>query len=316
MRLGGKLGRASQRSQSVSVFRHAALGAPDVVAGQVDVLPTERRQVSQQMVGHILGPSKGCDGALEVSRVPQDDCGDEQVEAGGAVLLVLVGAVADFPEPMDEDRARQAVAGFALVQLLTGFAAQLGFADPVEREQRTLQPSQLAQRGGNAVLPRVGGELAHDQRRRHGAGADGGDDAQDLRPMGADEGDVDAAGDHRFQRGIGGRLAEAVEPAVLQVRDARRELEAKQAAQREDMVGIAAAIGVVPSRRDLALMVEQRVEHVQRLARRRRDQLGVERRVAVREVGVDLEAGSLAVVGVQPGCVTAEAGGLEELAVR
>ena len=125
-----------------------------------------------------------------------------------------------------------------------------------------------------------------------------------------------AAGDHRLQRGIGGRLAEAVEPAMLEVRDARRELEAKQAAQREDMVGIAAAIGVVPSRRDLALMIEQRVEHVQRLARRRRDQLGVERRVAIGEVRVDLEAGSLAVVGVQPRGVTAEAGGLEELAVR
>ena len=205
---------------------------------------------------------------------------------------------------------------FALVELLAGLAAQLGIADPVEREQRALQPSQLAQRRGDAVLPRVGGELAHDQRCRHGAGADGGDDAQDLRPMGADESDVDAAGDHRFERGIGGRLAEAVEPPVLQVRDARRELEAEQGAQGEDMVGIAAAIGVVPPGRDLALMVEQRVQHVQRLARRRRDQLGVERPVAVRQVGVDLEARPLAVMGVEAAGVAAEACGLEELAVR
>ena len=57
------------------------------------------------------------------------------------------------------------------------------------------------------------------------------------------------------------------------------------------MVEIAAAVGMVPSRRDLALMIEQRVEHVQRLARRRRDQLREERRVAVGEVGVDLEPG-------------------------
>ena len=134
--------------------------------------------------------------------------------------------------------------------------------------------------------------------------------------MCSDEGDVDAAGDHRFQRGIGGWFAEAVKPAVLEVRDTRRELKAKQAAQREDMVGITTAIGVVPSRRDLALMIEQRVQHVQRLARRRRDQLRIERRVAIGEMGVDLEAGSLAVVGVQPRCVPAEAGGLEELAVR
>ena len=79
------------------------------------------------------------------------------------MLLVFVGAVADFPEPMDEDSAGQAVARFALVQLLAGFAAQLGFADPVEREQRALQPPQFPQRGRDAVLPRVGGELAHDE---------------------------------------------------------------------------------------------------------------------------------------------------------
>ena len=38
------------------------------------------------------------------------DRGDEEVEAGGSVLLVLVGAVANFPEAMDEDRSCQAVA--------------------------------------------------------------------------------------------------------------------------------------------------------------------------------------------------------------
>ena len=48
--------------------------------------------------------------------------------------------------------------------------------------------------------------------------------------MGADEFHVDAAGDHRLQRGIGGRLAEAVEAPMLQVRDARRELQADQRA--------------------------------------------------------------------------------------
>jgi hypothetical protein len=63
------------------------------------------------------------DGARQIPRIPQDDCGNEQVEAGSKVLLVLIGAVADLAEPMDEDRARQAVAGFALVQLLPGLAA-------------------------------------------------------------------------------------------------------------------------------------------------------------------------------------------------
>ena len=52
------------------------------------------------------------------------------------------------------------------------------------------------------------------------------------------------------------------------------------------MVGIATAIGVVPSRRDLTLVIEQRVQRMQSLTRRGCDQLGVERRIAVREMGV------------------------------
>jgi hypothetical protein len=43
-----------------------------------------------------------------------------------------------------------------------------------------------------------------------------------------------------------------------------RKLEAKQITEREDVVGIAAAIGVVPTRRDLALVVEQRIQYMRR----------------------------------------------------
>ena len=133
--------------------------------------------------------------------------------------------------------------------------------------------------------------------------------------MGADQVHVDPSGDERLERRIVGRLAEAVEAPVLQVRDAWRELEAQQSAEGEDMVGIAAAVGVVAADRDLALVVEQRVQHMQRLARGRRDQLGEEWPIAAREVGVDLEPGPLAVVGIEAAGVTAEAGSLEELAV-
>ncbi len=51
---------------------------------------------------------------------------------------------------------------------------------------------------------------------------------------------------------------------VLQARNARCELETKEGAEREHMVGIAAAVGMVATDRDLALMIEQRVEHMQR----------------------------------------------------
>jgi hypothetical protein len=134
--------------------------------------------------------------------------------------------------------------------------------------------------------------------------------------VGTDEADVEPAGNHWLQCGCGGRLAEAVEPAVLEARDARCELKAEQRAQREDMVGIAAAVSVMPVRCNLALVVEQRIEHMQCLARGCRNQLGVERAVAIRQVGVDLEAGPRAVMRVQASCIAPEAGRLEELAVR
>jgi hypothetical protein len=71
------------------------------------------------------------------------------------VLLVLVGAVADLAEAMDEDSPRQAVACFALVEFPAGLTAQFRIPQPVEGEQRAFQPSQLAQRRGEAVLLRV-----------------------------------------------------------------------------------------------------------------------------------------------------------------
>ena len=116
--------------------------------------------------------------------------------------------------------------------------------------------------------------------------------------MGADERCVDAPGDEWFERRIGGRLAEAVQTSALQIRDPRRELKPEQGAEGEDMVGIAAAIGVVAAGRDLALVVEQPVEHMRGFAGGRRDHLGVERRVSVGEVRVELDPGFIAVMGI------------------
>lgn len=64
------------------------------------------------------------------------------------------------------------------------------------------------------------------------------------------------------------------------------ELKAQQGAQSKDMFGITTVVGVVAVRGDLALMVEQRVQHMQRFARGGRDQLAVKGAVAVREMRV------------------------------
>jgi hypothetical protein len=73
---------------------------------------------------------------------------------------------------------------------------------------------------------------------------------------------------------------------------------ADMGAEGEDMVGIAAAIGVVTAGRDFALVVEQPIEHVRGFAGGRRDHLGVERRVSVEEVRVELDPGFIAVMGI------------------
>ena len=78
--------------------------------------------------------AQGGDGAFQITRVPQDNGGNQQIETGDAMLLVLVGSVADFTQSMDEDRPCQAVAGLALVELLAGRTPQLEVVDPVQRE--------------------------------------------------------------------------------------------------------------------------------------------------------------------------------------
>jgi len=69
------------------------------------VLPTEWGEVSEQVVRHVLDFAQGGKRMLQIAGVPQDDSGDEQVEAREAVLLVLVSAVTDFAETVDEDCA-------------------------------------------------------------------------------------------------------------------------------------------------------------------------------------------------------------------
>jgi hypothetical protein len=47
-------------------FRDRSLGAPDVVPGEVHMLPAVRGEVSEQLVRNILGLAQSGNGALEV----------------------------------------------------------------------------------------------------------------------------------------------------------------------------------------------------------------------------------------------------------
>lgn len=231
------------------------------------------------------------------------------------MLLVLIGAVSDLAEAVEEDRTGEAVARLTFVEFLAGGAPQFRALDPVQGEEGALQPAQFAQSRGDAILPGVGGELTHDHGGGDGAGADGGGDAQDVGPVGADQGDVEAPGDECLEGRVVGRPAEAVEAPVLQVGDAGREPEAQQGAEREDVLGFPAAVGVMAMRLGLTLVMQQSVQHVECLRRRGRDQPAGEGRISVGQVAVDLEPWLLTVVGVVAAGVVAESTGPEELAV-
>jgi hypothetical protein len=77
------------------------LDAPDIVAGEVHMFPAERGQVGQLRIADVFEPAQNIGGAFEVPGVPENDRRDDEIEAGGAVLLIFVCAVADFAEPMD-----------------------------------------------------------------------------------------------------------------------------------------------------------------------------------------------------------------------
>ena len=77
-------------------MRDAAVGVPSVVPGQVDVFPTDRRDVRKERIwkGDSMLP-QCIDSTLQIDRVPQYDSKDDQVEAARAVTLVFESSVAD-----------------------------------------------------------------------------------------------------------------------------------------------------------------------------------------------------------------------------
>jgi len=130
----------------------------------------------------------------------------------------------------------------------------------------------------------------------------------------ADVPDVDCAADHRSERGVRPGLSLffislSEEPFVGQVADARGEAEAQQVHQSEHMVREAGRVGVVFFDPQIGFMVEQAVEDVGGIAHRGVDDFGVEGRVLVGDVGVELHAWLRAVPQVYlPGGLSSAAG--------
>jgi hypothetical protein len=108
--------------KSVRVFRHLLYGGPDVISGQIDVLPTERGDMGQQIIGNRGSLRlQLADGTVEIDRIPVNGGGGDEAQARCAETLIFEGAVSNFALTMKEHRTPQRIAGLALVE--TGMTA-------------------------------------------------------------------------------------------------------------------------------------------------------------------------------------------------
>lgn len=60
------------------------------------MLLADRREMPEEGVGHIFDLASSLYGLCEIACVPKDDGGDQEIQAGGTMFLVLEGPVADF----------------------------------------------------------------------------------------------------------------------------------------------------------------------------------------------------------------------------
>ena len=125
-----------------------------------------------------------------------------------------------------------------------------------------------------------------------------------------------APADQGIERFVSRACADDIEPPVGEIANARREAESQQVAEAEHVIDRAGGVGVVLADVDRAFMVHQPVENVRGLAGVRGDDLGIERRVTIGDVGVELHARLRAVFGVVVGAGLAMSAGAEKLAVR
>ena len=78
-----------------------------------------------------------------------------------------------------------------------------------------------------------------------------------------------------------------MEPPRGDVRNPRCELKAQQMAQRENVIGHAAAVGVMTFDRQFRAMMQQAVKDVCSLTRAGGNHLGMKWRIAIRNMGVE-----------------------------
>ncbi len=157
---------------------------PIKIAGEDDVVPPKGLRVGKQLdVVERAGLREMAGRFVHVDRVPERDGGDDEVERHGPFLLGGVGAIMNASLRVGKYGPGQRVSRFALVEACMAFHAQVGVFDPVEHEERALDPADFTQGKVEPVLLAVRSKLAQDFRRFERLVADAGSEPHDITPM-------------------------------------------------------------------------------------------------------------------------------------
>src|SRR5215469_6566578 len=111
-------------------------------------------------------------GTPEIDRVPKDDGGGDDGKPARAILLRLDRAISQPAEAMKADGASEGIPGLAFVELRRRLPPECRQLEPVEYEQRALDPTDFAQGPRQAVLTRISSEALQEQRGARHPGAD------------------------------------------------------------------------------------------------------------------------------------------------
>jgi hypothetical protein len=229
-----------------SIRSEAGIGIPQIIAGEVDVLPADRSEVGKQRVrDNFAAAAQLIERTAEIHGVPERNGGGDEREPARTILLRLGCAITQSAEAMKANSAGKGVARLALVEFRGRLPPESRQLEPVEHEQCALDPTDFAQGQRQPVLARVGAEALEEQRSARCAGSNRCCKTQNVVPMRRDQLFVDAPGDERLKRGPATWCTKSIKAPLRQVGDARSKIETEQIRQGEDVIADTTTIGVV-----------------------------------------------------------------------
>ena len=81
--------------------------------------------MAEQRVVDRTALPEGIHGSLEIDGIPERDGGDDEIQTAGAIPLVLIGAIPNFAETMEEYGPGECVACLSFVQAAGDAAPQV-----------------------------------------------------------------------------------------------------------------------------------------------------------------------------------------------